>query len=249
VIAFFNNKGGVGKTSLVYHLAWMFADLQVTVLAADLDPQMNLTAAFLDDDKLELFWAPDPREFTVHGFLQPLLKGTGDILEAYPVRIEDKLALLAGDLQLSAFEDELSQQWPNSLSGQERPFRVISAFWRMMQHAARAYCADIILLDLGPNLGAINRAGLLSADYVVVPLSPDLFSLQGLRNLGSYFKRWRSEWTDRLNRKPRMDIDLPKGLITPLATSSSNTAFASTALSKPMTDGSTASQAITERTC
>ena len=39
VVAFFSNKGGVGKTSLVYHLAWMFSDLEVRVLAADLDPQ------------------------------------------------------------------------------------------------------------------------------------------------------------------------------------------------------------------
>ncbi|MHC1595014.1 MAG: ParA family protein [Methanotrichaceae archaeon] len=47
VVAFFNNKGGVGKTSLVYHLAWMYADLGLKVLVADLDPQANLTAAFL----------------------------------------------------------------------------------------------------------------------------------------------------------------------------------------------------------
>jgi hypothetical protein len=33
IIAFFNNKGGVGKTSLVYHLAWMYSDLGVRVVA------------------------------------------------------------------------------------------------------------------------------------------------------------------------------------------------------------------------
>ncbi|MDB9481986.1 AAA family ATPase, partial [Dolichospermum circinale CS-537/05] len=36
IIAFFNNKGGVGKTSLVYHLAWMYQDLGLRVVAADL---------------------------------------------------------------------------------------------------------------------------------------------------------------------------------------------------------------------
>ena len=46
-IAFFNTTGGVGRTSLVYHLAWMFAYRGVPVLAADLDPQANLTAMFL----------------------------------------------------------------------------------------------------------------------------------------------------------------------------------------------------------
>ena len=52
VIAFFNNKGGVGKTSLVYHLSWMYADMGLNVLASDLDPQANLTAAFLEDERL-----------------------------------------------------------------------------------------------------------------------------------------------------------------------------------------------------
>ena len=58
VVAFFNNKGGIGKTSLVYHLAWMYADQGISVLAADLDPQANLTAAFLEEDRLELEGRP-----------------------------------------------------------------------------------------------------------------------------------------------------------------------------------------------
>ena len=57
-IAFFNNKGGVGKTSLVYHLSWMYADLGLSVVAADLDPQANLTSMFLGDERLEQLW-PD----------------------------------------------------------------------------------------------------------------------------------------------------------------------------------------------
>ena len=47
VLTFFNNKGGVGKTSLVYHLSWMFAEQGFRVLAVDLAPQANLTSACL----------------------------------------------------------------------------------------------------------------------------------------------------------------------------------------------------------
>ncbi len=61
-LAFFNNKGGVGKTSLVYHLAWMYAELGLPVLAADLDPQANLTSMCLDDNRLETLWGDDGRE-------------------------------------------------------------------------------------------------------------------------------------------------------------------------------------------
>ena len=52
-IVFFNNKGGVGKTTLVYHLAWMYAELGYSVVAADLNPQANLSAVFLDEHRLE----------------------------------------------------------------------------------------------------------------------------------------------------------------------------------------------------
>jgi cellulose biosynthesis protein BcsQ len=48
-IAFFNNSGGVGTTSLVYHLARMYAELGIPVVAADLDLQAHLTAMFLDE--------------------------------------------------------------------------------------------------------------------------------------------------------------------------------------------------------
>ena len=49
VLTFFNNKGGVGKTSLVYHLAWILSQTGHRVLTCDLDPQANLSAAFLNE--------------------------------------------------------------------------------------------------------------------------------------------------------------------------------------------------------
>jgi chromosome partitioning protein len=216
IIAFFNNKGGVGKTSLVYHLAWMYADLGLKVLAADLDPQANLSAAFLDEDRLEELWPNNEDPHTVFGAIQPLLRGTGDIADPHLEPVDDGLALLAGDLLLSGFEDELSSQWPDCLSRKERAFRVISAFWRIIQKAAAARNTDLVLVDLGPNLGAINRAALIACDHVVVPLSPDLFSLQGLRNLGPKLRSWREQWQERLGKNPKTDLSLPAGEMRPL---------------------------------
>ncbi len=215
VVAFFNNKGGVGKTSLVYHLAWMLSDMGIRVLAADLDPQSNLTAACLDDSQIDMFWN-GTAQGTVFDCIHPLVRGVGDISAPVPVELSMQFGLIPGDLRLSGFEDELSGRWPEALSRIERPFRVLSAFWRIVQQGARAWGAEVILMDLGPNLGAINRTALISADYVVVPLAPDLFSLQGLRNLGNTFVSWRQDWKDRLDRKPPMDIELPAGRIQPL---------------------------------
>src|SRR5262249_33754080 len=142
VIAFFNNKGGVGKTSLVYHLAWMYADKRRRVLVADLDPQANLTAAFLDDERLEQLWPDGQHPLTIFGAVEPLLRGTGDVVDRPHVEgVSGGLGLIPGDLALAQFEDELSQQWPRCLDGQERAFRVLSAFWRVFQRAARNHSA------------------------------------------------------------------------------------------------------------
>ncbi len=213
IIAFFNNKGGVGKTSLVYHLAWMYCDLGLRVVAADLDPQANLTAAFLDEDRLEEVWEGIDADShnTVFRCVKPLLSGIGDIATPELEEIEDGLSLLIGDLQLSGFEDELSSQWSDCLDRKERAFRVISAFWRVLNQAALNSNADVVLVDLGPNLGAINRAALIASDYVVVPLSPDLFSLQGLKNLGPTVRRWRAEWQERIPKNPAANLALPIG--------------------------------------
>ncbi len=213
-IAFFNNKGGGGKTSLVYHVAWMFSDLGVRAVAADVDPQANLTTAFLDEDQLDELWDDPSHPRTVYDAVRPLLDGTGDINIPPLEEITENLGLLVGDLALSSFEDELSAEWPACLDRRERAFRVISAFWRIQQGAAQAMDADVVLMDLGPNLGAINRAALIAADHVVVPLSPDLFSLRGLQNLGPTVRNWRDEWHERQERDPGA-VPLPDGTMAP----------------------------------
>lgn len=215
IVAFFNNKGGVGKTSLVYHLAWMLSDLGIRTVAADLDPQANLTAAFLDENRIEELWDKDGAN-TIFELVQPLMRGVGDISDPTLEPIDEEIALLPGDLSLSRFEDELSAQWSACLDRRERAFRVISAFWRLLQSSARVHSAEIVLVDLGPNLGAINRAALIAADFVVVPLSPDLFSLRGLRNLGPTLREWRTEWRERLSKNPAPDLELPRARMEPV---------------------------------
>ena len=76
--------------------------------------------------------------------------------------------------------------------------------------------ADIVLVDVGPNLGAINRSALIAADFTVIPLAPDLFSLQGLKNLGPTFRRWQQEWEERKRKNAKLDFELPTGGMKPL---------------------------------
>jgi cellulose biosynthesis protein BcsQ len=98
----------------------------------------------------------------------------------------------------------------------EAAFRTESAFHRVLLGAAGQREAKLVLIDVGPNLGAINRAAIMAANYVVFPLAPDLFSLQGLRNLGPTLRDWRAEWRDRLDRRPGdPNLDLPSADIRP----------------------------------
>lgn len=213
-VAFFNNKGGVGKTTLVYHLAWMYAEQGIKTLAVDLDPQANLTAMFLDESRLEYLWPDDEHPRTVYGVVKPILDGTGDIAKPHVEQLAENLGLVPGDLGLSRFEDKLSDAWPRCHNRDQSAFRTMTAFHRLIAQAAEAG-SELVLIDVGPNLGAINRSALIASDQVCLPLAPDLFSLQGLKNLGPTLQEWREIWTELLKKAPT-GFDLPKGTMHPI---------------------------------
>jgi cellulose biosynthesis protein BcsQ len=219
-IAFFNNKGGVGKTTLVYHLAWMFQELGVGALAVDLDPQANLTTAFLREERLEELWLDGSPSGTILGVINPLLNRLGDLRNPQVEVIGDRLGLLPGNLGLSLFEDRLAEAWPRCL--QDNPaeahdaFRVMTAFYRAAQLASESRSARLALIDVGPSLGALNRAALIACDFVVMPLGADLYSLQGLQNLGPALEQWRAGWKKRLREHVPPGLSIPSGDMKPV---------------------------------
>lgn len=219
VVTFFNNKGGVGKTSLVYHLSWMLSEMGFNVLAVDLDPQANLTAAFFDESALEELWEAGDhgRGKTIYRCVEPLTQ-VGDVREPALRRAAPSLHVLPGDLALSGFEETLSAEWPNCLGSANlyRPFRVVTSFWQVIQAGARACQAQAVLVDVGPSLGAVNRSALIATDCVVVPLAADLFSRQGLRNLGPTLRRWRTDWQKRRRNWQETAFPLPPGDMRPI---------------------------------
>lgn len=215
-IVFFNNKGGVGKTTLVYHFAHMLAELGHRCLAVDLDPQANLTAMFLGDEELERIYTQDPQQETLLTGIRPIEKGLGDIARVKIHEINSYIGLLAGDLELSLFEDKLSATWSKCIDGDEAAFRTVSSFSRIIENEAKAFEAAYCIIDVGPNFGALNRATLIAADYVIVPMAADLFSLQGLKNLGLRLSIWQTEWADRVSRSRASDLSLPHGALKPL---------------------------------
>ena len=219
-IAFFNNKGGVGKTSMVYHLAWMLHDMGHRVLTVDLDPQCNLTSMFLEESALEELWPEGQHPDTILGSVAPLIESLGDMQAPHPINVGNGPSIVAGDLGLSAFEDRLSEAWGRCLD--DKPaiagdgFRVVTAFYRVMKSATEQCGSELALIDVGPNIGAMNRAALIAADFIVIPIGADLFSLQGLRNLGPTLRDWRQGWETRRRGRVPMGLPMPSGQMRPL---------------------------------
>jgi chromosome partitioning protein len=193
-LVLFNNKGGVGKTTLTFNLAHMAARQGQRVAVVDYDPQCNLSSIFLSEDELAQLWQSGGGR-TVAACIEPVRRGKGDFLSPEPIRIADALWLLPGHLDLSRFEQTLAPEWGQTMSSNnERALDVTTVLAVLANAVADKVRADLMFVDVGPSLGALNRAALLACDAVVLPLAPDLFSLQGMRNVGPTLRSWRDDW-------------------------------------------------------
>lgn len=224
-LAFFNTKSRVGKTSLVYHLAWMYAELGVRVIAADLDPQSNLTSLFLEEERLEELWPETKHTQSIVGAISPVIEGAGDMADPHIEPISNEIGLIVGDLELAGIEDTFSSEWQRCLDRAAYSFEVVSAFHRLLEVAAAKHNADLILIDVGPNLGFINRAAMIAADFIAVPLAADLFAPQGLRTVGPSLRNWREQWGERLAKAPDLKYKLPAGNMQPIGYIATQQAF------------------------
>lgn len=211
-ISIFNNKGGVGKTTYMFHVAHLLARGDVRVLMVDCDSQSNLTAYSLANPAIRRSWAPDGN--SIWRNIELVARGVGDIRQRGPSLIRPdypNLYIVPGDLQLTNFEDRLGDSWSGAKGGSEASLRIQSAIFRYVKWAAELINAQIILIDLGPNLGALNRAVLAASDYFIVPMAPDLFSIRGTENLASKLQLWQREWQQCHVAWQGNDLELPPG--------------------------------------
>lgn len=198
VIAVFNNKGGVGKTTFCANIATHFATTHAKrVLVVDLDPQANITHYMLGDELASELIAPYyDREITkerntiVDAFDRYELGESSINTSIDPVRCDRfSTSLIPGNPFLAAYEDILSKKWneisdPDSVGG----IRMSNWVYTLLQHHRDNF--DFVFLDLSPSLGAINRTALLAADYFVAPMSCDIFSLVAIKNIKQWFEKW-----------------------------------------------------------
>lgn len=220
IISVFNNKGGVGKTTLTFHLAHALAAQGKRVLLVDLDPQCNLTIYSMPVETIQKIWdeendyidepgfgetknAVSKHSFdqtvsatrTIHFLLKPTEEGTGEV-ESYspPFQLTNGLDLLPGRLTLHMFEEMVARRWSEAFVGQPLALRTLSEIRRLIQEYARKYKYDYAIVDTSPSLGPLNKIVLSTVDAFLIPCAPDLFSLYGIRNIGNSLSRWKSEF-------------------------------------------------------
>ncbi|HMO64231.1 MAG TPA: AAA family ATPase [Verrucomicrobiota bacterium] len=209
IVSIFNNKGGVGKTTYLFHIAHCLFDKGKRVLMVDCDSQCNLTAYCLSDREIQIAWATNGN--SIYRAIEEVARTIGDIRNRAPSRLADGFFLIPGDLLLSDFEDKLGDTWSSARGGDEGSLRAQSAIYRSILRAAEKAQPDIILIDLGPNLGALNRAVLGGSDFIVIPVAPDLFSIRGTENLGSKLLTWGEEWGQCNQAWRNSELKLPEG--------------------------------------
>ncbi|TAE72524.1 MAG: hypothetical protein EAZ85_09525 [Bacteroidetes bacterium] len=223
ILSIFNNKGGVGKTTLTYHLGHILAEMGKKVLMIDLDPQCNLSVYSIFEDEIGNIWEKEndfikdfkgakekigetafqelinePR--SIHFLLSPTQQGESD-LEALPPpykltdnTISGKLDLIVGRLSVNAYESIISERVSKVLLSDPLALRTIFKIRNIAQEYSKQNDYDFVLIDTSPSLGTLNKVIISTVDGFFIPCLPDLFSLYGIRNIGEALNIWKEEF-------------------------------------------------------
>lgn len=216
IISLFNNKGGVGKSTLGYHLGCALGEMKKKVLLVDLDPQCNLTICGMLEEKLQSIWEKeDPfiDDFadatknaegldeiiksarSIHFLLKPAEDGLNEF-DKYPPPVElyPKVHLIPGRLSVHRYENKIAERWSGAYQSDNLSIRTITNIRRICEKYSEIYKYDYVILDTSPSLGILNKTIISTVDGFFIPAQPDMFSLYGIRNIGNSLEQWQKEF-------------------------------------------------------
>lgn len=215
IISLFNNKGGVGKSTLGFHLGCALGELGKKVLLVDLDPQCNMTISGMFESKLHQIWQEEdvfvddygaaverlglndiiksPR--SIHFLLKPTEDGLNELTDYPPViKISENVALIPGRLSLHKYENKLAERWNGLYQSDNLSIRTVTNIRRICEVYGKLNGYDYALIDTSPSLGILNKVIISTVDGFIIPALPDMFSVYGIRNIGSSLIQWQGEF-------------------------------------------------------
>lgn len=236
IYAMYNNKGGVGKTTLGFNIAAQYADENPStqVLVIDLCPQANISQYLLGggdkgyDTNQELQSSRTRRN--VVGFLDWILDGNADFtsirrsfkvpVHQYNKQISENLYLIAGD----SFLESLTLALNYAVISPANRFawrQYMTAFRRLCQleHNTDQYDDLVVFIDCNPSFAIYTQMALLSADKLIVPMMADYSSLEGMKGImmllyGHYpsaaAKNYAEKFVTFHSQVVSNNLDLPK---------------------------------------
>lgn len=217
-ISIFNNKGGVGKTTLTYHLGHALAAMGHKTLVIDFDPQCNLTILSMDEELLHEIWSKEdefvddfdrarkrtsPADYeqlissvrSIHFLLKPTEDGTADLPRlSPPQQLATNLDLIPGRLTMHLYEDKIAKLWSEVYQGEPQAIRTVTKIREIAEAYARQYGYKYVIMDTSPSLGALNKVIISTTDGFLIPCMPDMFSLYGIRNIGNALSIWKKQF-------------------------------------------------------
>lgn len=202
IITFFNNKGGVGKTTLSTNIAsYMATNSELRVLYMDADPQANATLMLVSDEVREKIYIEGSELSTIYDYLSPIIMGDSNVdFTQKPFSKEYNrfnLDIIVGHPSLSLFEDMLSDSWNDCKGRNVGGFRRTNWLLQFKNNYKDLY--DYMIIDVGPSLGALNRSILLNSDFFISPMGCDVFSLMGIKNIANWIRGWNQTYTSSYN--------------------------------------------------
>ncbi len=197
VISLFNHKGGVSKTTTVFHLGWKIASLGKKVLIVDADPQCNLTGLTLGlEDYDSLFAFYDSKQNTdIFNSLAPMFALESETMSSPMGKTSaaktknPNLSILAGNIRFSEIDIQIATAITSSGT-----IPVLRRFVGSINHLIRKIASqhgfDIVLVDMSPSVSATNQCILMGSDYFIVPISPDFYCYQAIDSLSNVLPKW-----------------------------------------------------------
>lgn len=191
-VAFYNPKTGVGCTSLVYHLAWMYVRLGYRVVAVDADPQRDLTGALFGFDELPQLEFDETR--VLGATLIDAMHSVRDA-RAFISDVAPSLGLVRSGTDFEEMAAEYSDAHGLCYSGarSQIPEDLGTARIRRLVVGLREHC-DLVLIDCGSGIGVAPCLAVTSADALVWPVATDPTACAGLVDGALAVGRWTDRW-------------------------------------------------------